>query len=382
MKRVIEDREELHIKNPELDKKLREDLRKYDIVYMQAPAGWGKYTFLQEFSRQVEEKVFWMNSVSDLEVLLAKWPEKACFIILPRLEQILRECRQGMLQKLVLNKRRNQRLLFASAVSLPEELLVFAAARRLIVYGIQELRPSNDDVKIYFQQKGISLDKDTLLRIEKDFQNMPLYLYLLENPLRQFSGKYISAVREQCREDMFSYLDVTFFRTFKLAEQDVLLHLFCFEVLTAELLCFLFQCTEKNAEDFIRMLLEKGSVLEPYGQGAYRFCPLFRDFLSRAVNKYMDMEELMDLYRLAMDYYQEREDYYSALKFAGLLHEGEKIAEFLNAYLKNPMNYETFLALEDYYIEMPYEYLQRYPRLLAMKAMLEAVIGNRKEAEE
>ena len=41
-----ETREEIHIENRRLMEQLDRDLKRYDIIYLQAPSGWGKYTFI------------------------------------------------------------------------------------------------------------------------------------------------------------------------------------------------------------------------------------------------------------------------------------------------------------------------------------------------
>ena len=50
MQRTMQKSEELYIENPKLDHKLCQDLINYDIIYIQASLGWGKYTFLSHFS--------------------------------------------------------------------------------------------------------------------------------------------------------------------------------------------------------------------------------------------------------------------------------------------------------------------------------------------
>ena len=45
-----EDKREVHIENHRLDQKICQDLKKYDILFIQAPIGWGKHTYLADFS--------------------------------------------------------------------------------------------------------------------------------------------------------------------------------------------------------------------------------------------------------------------------------------------------------------------------------------------
>lgn len=72
-----------------------------------------------------------------------------------------------------------------------EELLPFRVAGRLITYGIREMKPNREEVRQYFEKKGIYLSEEDTFRIEKDFRNMPLCLYMLENPLEQLPKRLL-----------------------------------------------------------------------------------------------------------------------------------------------------------------------------------------------
>ena len=60
----------------------------------------------------------------------------------------------------------------------------FRVAGRLRIYGVPDIRPENRDVSAYLEKKGFRLYREDYLHIEKDFDNMPLCIYMLEEPLR------------------------------------------------------------------------------------------------------------------------------------------------------------------------------------------------------
>ena len=372
-------REDIYIENQRLRQRVQNDLKVYDILYLYAPAGWGKYTFLKYYKEHTERSVVWIETADDI-AQLESFPED-CIVIVPRMELLISQNIQQWLWERISAKKRHQKFLIASTVPLPEYLLYYAASRRLIVYGVKDLKPSVEDVDFYFQKRGFLLSTEELLKIEKDFENMPLCLYLLENSLRNSSRGYSRTVKEQCMEDVCSYLDMTFFRRFSISVQDSLLHLFCFEVLTRELVREILAVSEAEVQQFLDIVILKGSILESAGPGRWRFCPLFARFLHRAVHKYLDIDERMELYRRGMRYFQKKEDYYSALRFAALLSDEDRMADFLNRYLGGQVGYEIFIAMEDYYHQIPTGYLFQYPRLLAAGVMMEAIGGNYPKAE-
>ena len=381
MKKEIDGREDIYLENLQLEQKVREDLKVYDILYLQGPAGWGKYTFLKNYKNHTERTVIWIETAEDIEQQTHPFPEE-CVVIIPKLELLVQEEVQEWLWNRIREKKRRQKFLIASVIPLPEFLLYYAASRRLMVYSTKDLKPSVEDVDTYFQKRGLALGAETLLKIEKDFENMPLCLYLLENPLRNSVRGYCGAVREQCMEDVYSYLDMTCFRMFSLRVQDSLLRLFCFEILTRELIKEILGISEEEVQKFLDIIILRGSVVEPVGPGKWKFCPLFGKFLKRVVHKYIDIDELMELYRKGMSYFRKQEDYYSALKFAVLLNDEDRMADFLNRYMGGHVGYEVFVAMEDYYHQIPAGYLLKYPRLLAAGAMMEAIGGNYQKAEQ
>lgn len=369
---------EIHIENRRLEKRLDRDLERYDMAYLYAPSGWGKYTFLRDYQKRAKGyRVHWLEPCGeeDVENLLSEGTEKR-LIVIPGLDRLRRQGKQEIINKLLEGRRRDDRFLFSSACQVPEEMLVYVANRRMIVYGDAELQSSRDEVGEYFRRREIFLDEETLIKIEKDLHNIPIYMYMLENPLRNSARGYTGVVREQCLKDTCSYLDVTYFRTFPLEIQESLLKLSCFETLTPELLAYMLRVSREQAMELLQKLLEAGSVIEPCGKDTYRFCLLFGAFLSRIVTKYIDLEDQLDMYRRAMAYFREQEDYLAALRFADLLDDEERTAELLDLYLEHHSSYMDFMLLEEYLLNLPPVYVIHYPRLICAAAMLEALLDN------
>ena len=372
----MKNQEEIHIENSILKRKLQDALKKYDIIYLQAPLGWGKYTFLKDFCEEQKDTV-WVEQMDEIP----QSDDRAYTVIIPRFERLLQEGCQEQLLRLMEEKKRGRKFILGSSAGIPPEMVPFQLSHRMIIYGRRELRPSGKEIRDYFEKKDIFLKEEELLRIEKDLHNMPICIYMLENSLRNSSRGYCRMVREQCMEDVYTYLDVTFFRSFRVKEQNALLRLSCFEELTLELISDILGITDKQAGDFVKYLLRKGSVLENFGKDCWRFYPLFGLFLHRMTGKYMDVEERLELYQCAMDYLVEHHNYGQALKFADLLRNEEKLAQILDSFLAEHIHYSEFISLEDYYLRLSPYLLTHYPRLTAAGAILESISGNRNGAD-
>lgn len=380
MERAVNSEAELYIENQRLVQMLQNDLKRYDVVYIHAPSGWGKYTFLKYYKENLETECLWIETEEELYAVGQEYPDGECVFIIPRLEFFLQRRMHEQLWRMLTEKSRYQKFIIGSAVPLPDELLLFSASRKLIVYGENELRPCQEDVAAYYSKRGIAVSKEELMKIENDFHNMPLCLYLLENPLRHSRRGYCKTVREQCLEDVYRYIDITFFRTFTIQEQTALLKLSCFDTLTIELISFVLHITEDAAEELVKYLNLRGSVLKSQEQESWCFYELFHRFLNRMLSKYLDISELMTLYQGSMEYFQKKNQYIEALRFAGLLEDEEKMAEYLDRYLQENISYEVILSMETYFMQISFAYLMEYPRLLTAAALLEAMNVDRERA--
>ena len=205
-------KKEVHIDNRELDERLCNDLMRYDLILLQAPIGWGKHTFLMGFAEHHPEFSIQMLEEGHAAEQLQSLPEEdgQIFIITDLNEILPEESDREHLWKRIGKSSHGEKYVIASSAPIAEELLPFRVAGRLITYGIREMKPNREEVRRYFEKKGIYLSEEDAFRIEKDFRNMPLCLYMLENPLSSSKKGYCRVVKEQCLEDVYSWIDLYF----------------------------------------------------------------------------------------------------------------------------------------------------------------------------
>ncbi len=382
MAEKIRDKREVHIENQELDKRVCRDLLRYDLILLQAPIGWGKHTFLKSFAENHPEySIQILEKCHAAEQLQSLSEEDGQIFIITDLNEILpEESDREQLWKRIGKSSHGEKYVIASAAPIAEELLPFRVAGRLITYGIREMKPDREEVRRYFQKKGIYLSEEDAFRIEKDFRNMPLCIYMLENPLSSSKKGYCRVVKEQCLEDVYSWIDLYFFRTLLVEDQNILVRLSFFEELTEELIWSLSDLSVKETKAFVQRLLKKGSILLSTGVGRWEFTVLFGKFLKRCVQKYMDQDMLTDLYRRSMEYYEQKNDCFSALRFAELLNDWEHMVALLGTIFRGKLSCDIFLKLEDACLRIPELYLKSCPELLMARAVQEAVHGNADES--
>ena len=363
---------------------LKEDILEYNLLYICVPFGWGKDLMLLEFYKRNQQKnFFWLEETkkSGLEDQINSLPktDNRVFLI-PRLEEILEQGKQQLIWELVAEKEKNDVFVFASSVSVPELLLPYTLFNKFISYGIDAVRPTGEDVEAFMRIRGVRLTEAELQRIEKDSDNMPLFIQMLSNLLSGSGRGYNNAVKEQCYEDIFTYVDVTFFRSLKEADQNALLKLSCFEELDYNLISYMLDFTTEEVDAFLERMFNKSSILEK-SKGGWKFQPLLRMYLDRAICKYFDYEERQKEYKKAMDYLIVQEQWSAAMRFAYILSDKEQLAYCLSRYLQGNLDYSMLIHLEVYFRELDMELILRYPEIVASISILKTMTCERMEAE-
>lgn len=358
---------------------LKEDMKKYDILYISAPIGWEIDALLRETYNQMESKdVYWMEETKEcsLEEQIALIPQKKKNIyMIPSLERVIEEKKQEPIWELISTKKPGDVVVLASAAMLPAVLLPYTILNKYISYGYEELKPTIDDVDAYMKKRDIILSQEELLRIENDCDNLPLYVQLLANLLIHSDRGYHRGIKEQCFEDLYTYTDVTFFRSLSKEDQNNLLKLSCLEEFDNKLVAHMLELSKREADAFVERILIKSSVFMKSKNG-WKFYPLMRVFLNRAIQKYLDLEDRQDDYKRAMSYLAGKKQWIQAIRFAYILQDKEQMAECLENILKNQMDYDEFVLLENYFIELSSDIYLKYPNLLIAASLIKAITGD------
>lgn len=368
------------IVNHSFIQQLEKDIKKYDILYLCTPLGWGKDQLAEAFCESYSGEnlvILEETAENSLQTIISKisFAEKKIYLV-PALEKVIESGQEDLIWKLLDQKRRGDVFIFLSAMEVPEKMLPYTVLNRYLFYGIETIRPTNEDVAAYMKNREIVLSKEELLRIEKDTNNMPLYIQMLANLLEASDKKYRSSIKEQCYRDVFTYLDVTFFRTFTRDDQNTLLRLACFEQFDNKAISYMMGGEKKQAEAFVERMLNKTSVLRRMKNG-WSFEPFFKAFLERAVQKYMDHEERMRDYQKAMVFLEAQDRWMEALRFAYILQDKEKLAYFMSRLLEKSQDYTVFAMLEDYFAELTLDKLCMYPQLMIAGSILKAIVGEK-----
>lgn len=377
--------QEIHCINQEIERRVLDDMDKNDVLYICAPIGWGKYVLLSNLYDKLGEKAFWLEETEDssLETQLEELSQLSGrrIIMIPRLEKLVQRGKLESISKLLSEKKNGDVFLITAEIPFPKKLLPYILYNKVTTYGRDDLKPSTRDVGEYFHKRGLKVDTDTLKQIEKDFDNMPLCIDMLENLLLDTNKKYSPIMREQCLEDVYFYLDTMVFHNFKVKEQEEILSLSCLEGFNEEEAAGMLDLSVKQVRELIQHLLDNGSVLQSCREG-WQFEPLFERYLNRVRYKYLDTEEVRRMYRKALALAEEQKNWKACLRYSYLLDEEEATAGYLEKLLQGNVDFNVFLGLEGYFQILSPRSFMRYPMLMIAGSVLEAIDGNLKRSAE
>lgn len=360
--------------------RLMEDIKKFDILYISAPIGWGIDALLRAVYVKMNSKdVYLLEETKEIsleeQVYNLLDNKKKSVYMIPALETIIEHEKQEILWELLEHKKSGDVFVFASAAMIPARLFPYTVLNKFISYGIEDVKPNADEVMAYMNYRGVSISNEELKRVEEDCNHMPLYIQLLVNLMINSNRGYHRGVKEQCFEDLFTYIDVTFFRAFSEEDQNALLHLSCLDEFDNKLISQMLDISRKEADAFVERVLMKSSVFVKHSEG-WTFYPVMKKFLERAFYKYLDFEERQNDYKKAMKCLIGHKNWLSALRFAYALQDKRQIAECLENILNKRIDYNELLQLEVYFRELSVDDYLNHPNLLIAASLLKAIVGD------
>ena len=144
--------------------RLEKDMKKHDILFLCAPFGWGNANILRHlYERVISNEVYWLEGTEDFTLeqqIEAIVSNKKCIYFIPNLETIVEKGQQDLIWKLFERRKKGDVFVVASAALIPAKMLPYTLVYKFISYGVDDLKPRNEDVTEYLKLKGIVDDED------------------------------------------------------------------------------------------------------------------------------------------------------------------------------------------------------------------------------
>lgn len=340
------------------------------MVYIFAPFGWEKEMQVRQFLQKAETGSFCWHKGRELP----DTSEKILVLEEPEQNEILQEF-------LTQRQIKQGQTILLSCTPASGFLSVFFARGQMVLYQAQDLSPSSEEIQEYYKEQGIPVRYRDMIQIGRDFYNMPFCIYVLERYLREAGGRYGRSLKNRCLEEIYHYYQRTEFCQFSVEDQDILLQLSWFDEINVELMVQVLELTRQESLRFLEHTWGYGGVFAEHSfEDTYSFYPLFHSFLKHIALRYIPEQKYLTLCRRALSFYEKAGDYERALSFAGILDDAEAMVRLLEEILSPLPEFAEYVSLMPYVNQLLPAFVRLDGRLVFVKAMLEAVSGNREEA--
>lgn len=185
----------------------------------------------------------------------------------------------------------------------------------------------------------------------------------------------------KCYEECFQYYEVICFKTYPYEYQIILLKLAFFKKINKDLLMCVLGYSEKESYRILNELTNYYGALIFEGEENYSIEEFLRLFLQKRQRAYLGVSEMGMVYQSAYTYFKQKENWMEAIRYAQLNGDIGAIVECMKAYCVSNTLYLGYMELAAYMQEVPESYIVDDPILLYMYAMMEAMHGNKKRAE-
>lgn len=344
---------------------LKEGLAEYKLLYVTAPAGWGKTTAVRWHfrSRRHTYASLWDDDALDkaerdtteLVILddchvLADQPERR-----ERLTALLRRSPEG------------GHVVLLSRAPLPDWLFPFQLAGLLTVIHAAAFQLGTEDVASLAVDMGLDLSQEDVLRLHRESRGFPVAVKII--CLRLAEGKPLTTETIHSGfGQMFAYFDQQLFSYWDSKVRRLLLSVSFFDSFTVELARVL--TGDSQVEQTLNHLLQISSFLERDGEAYTIRYPLFRSYLRHKAETTWNQQEQSSLRSNAGMYYQLTGDLPAALECYAEDGNHAKVSELLTEHARLHPGHGVYYQLRKYYRGLPEKEILASPELMSGMSIL------------
>lgn len=348
-----------------LSEALKEGLRDHKILYLAAPAGWGKTTAVR---RRFRARPHTYASLWDEDALDRAERDDTGLVILDDCHALTgRPDLQNRLCALLRRVPAEGRAVLLSRGPLPDWLLPFRLSGLLTVLDSGLLALGTEDAARLAEALGLDLTAEDILRLSRESQGHPLAARLICMELAEGRPLNTETIRRAYAQ-MFAYLDRELFACWDSRIRRLLLSASFFDRFTLELAQAL--TGDSRAEQTLSRLLQMSSFIDKNG-GVYTIrYPPFRAYLRHKAETTWSRQEVDALYANAGMYFQLHGDLPAAMDCWAKSGNHAKVSELLAEHSRQHPGNGTYYQLRTYYRSLPEAEILASPELMSGMSIL------------
>ncbi len=345
-------------------KAFNDALANYQVIFIAAAAGYGKTMLCRQLLPAPQ--YHWLNAASCLDPANLVAPPIAKLIIIDDLQVTNQPTALANIANFI---EQNPQLQFVllSRFNLPTPLLKFEFSGRLYRLNANYLNFEAAETSALFAAYNCQLKPESSHYLSHFYQGNPLALHLLAK--QEISNEdYNQSQLNTIKWKVYQYWESILLADFGQMACTILYHLSLLKQFNSELAQII--SGHQEAQTIIPELITNSLFLIPSDHDNYYCSAAMIDFLQWKIKQILPLSGINHCYNQAGLYYQEQQDYITAIFYYDQAKNQAKIIEILEicSILHASLGY--FKELEPYYKDLPLEKVHNSPNLLVGMAML------------
>lgn len=360
---------------PSLKELFKDGWDNYHIIFFSAPCGCGKTTSVKAL---LCDRNVCFCSAGDPDFLKQEIPPETEAFVVDDLQYLLEPDQQKELCTLILSHQ-SLHFVLLGRCRLPGWLMPFRLTGTMLMLETEALLFDRITSRLLLEQRGISVQPSEMGAIHEQMKGYPLALEFLSRFLKK-TGHYSEEIYQECRREVFVYLDEAVFHRLDKPTRYFLLCLSPFANFRLDLAKMI--SGDPSAGKLLAELERNSRMLIFDENGIFRFWDIFRDFLLWESERIQTDAERTDIYRRAALSFELSGDLKGALRYYSLAGDQGKVSSILIRNARLHPGIAHFHEMTEYYYALPREEILKYPALMSGMSMLTALCMDYEASEK
>lgn len=344
---------------------LKEGLAEYKLLYVTAPAGWGKTTAVRWHFRTCRSTY---ASLWDDDALEQAEQDASGLVILDDCHVLADQPeRRERLTALLRNASKGSHVVMLSRAPLPDWLFPFQLVGLLTVIPAAVFQLGTEDIVNLATGMGLCLSQEDVLRLYQESRGFPVAVKII--CLRMAEGKPLTTETiSSGYGQIFAYFDQQLFDFWNDKIRRLLLSISFFDSFTVELARVL--TGDSQTEQTLDHLMQISSFIDKDGEVYTIRYPLFRSYLRHKAETTWSDQTRSALWANAGMYYQLAGNLPAALEYYAEDGNHAKVSELLTEHARLHPGHGVYYQLRKYYRSLPEKEIFASPELMSGMSIL------------
>ena len=355
--------------------KLKEAENSFRPVIMTAAHGWGKSAAARYYYRR-KNPLIMDCAGGHIKDMPNPDSIRRSIIIIDNMQWLSDEESINYLHGLL--ERSRKQIVMITRGNVPQYLAADELKLGFVRITEADLAFGRPEVRDYFTSRSMQVSEEDLSAVTDASEGYPLAVFCYAN--RMEHGEPFSAdIKEAVWQDLFHLWDGCLYAQWNAGFREFAMAMCEYDSFTAEMAAKILD--DPSVDQLIEYCMCSTNQLNCKNDGYFKFRHEIRRFFKWKKRLIWPREKVIDNYRRAALYYEERDDILNALKYYKLAQETDRIRKLLIREASLSYGMGRLVELKDHYFEMDEAEVSAVPVLMAGMSKLCSILLMKEESE-